>query len=154
LNYAEQVDKREEGREGFGEGGGVGVAAALPRDEAEATGSVSFVFATSSRMVSDDAVPLEIAVDALQKFLRTHADADAMAICRLTRQLQTNSALPMEGMFFLFFLFMKGKLKEKTGGIEFHLPGFFSCFSFFCRPYAAVSRPRVSGPVGHDPGGR
>ena len=41
----------------------------------------------------DDAVAIEVAVEDLQAFLKT--TTDALAISQHTRQLQTNSALPM-----------------------------------------------------------
>ena len=47
----------------------------------------------------DDAVAIEVAVEDLQAFLKT--TTDALAISQHTRQLQTNSALPMEGAWLL-----------------------------------------------------
>jgi hypothetical protein len=47
-------------------------------------------------MVIDDSSALEIAVENLQNFMKSNKDA--LAISHYTRQLQTNSALPMEGV--------------------------------------------------------
>ena len=51
----------------------------------------------------DDAVAIEVAVEDLQAFLKT--TTDALAISQHTRQLQTNSALPMEGALLLLLCY-------------------------------------------------
>ena len=67
-------------------------------DDASASESeeeVGDVVATSGAVVVDDSTALEAAVDSMKAFLTK--TKDALAVSQQARQIQTNSALPLEG---------------------------------------------------------